>query len=143
METGSHCVAQVGLKLTILLPQDYRYVPPCPVQWVLFIFAVLGIEPRPQVLYHLNYTPSSPVGFLKKIINHNYCLLRKIGTFRKNQLAIQMQPLLIFLFLFFFFFSFGSGALTQGLHLELLYKPNFFVCVIGSCGLFAQAGFKL
>jgi hypothetical protein len=45
--------------------------------------------------------------------------------------------------LIFFFFS-ATGAWTQGLHLEPLHQP-FFVkgfFKIGSCGLFAEAGFK-
>jgi hypothetical protein len=46
--------------------------------------------------------------------------------------------------IFFFFFG-GTGAWTQGLHLEPLHQPYF--CErffeIGSCKLFALAGFKL
>jgi hypothetical protein len=48
-------------------------------------------------------------------------------------------------FLFFFFFTCSIGAWTQGLHLEPLHQPCFCerFLEIGSCELFAWAGFEL
>jgi hypothetical protein len=46
---------------------------------------------------------------------------------------------------FFLFFFFSAGIWTQGLHLEPLHQPFFVMGFfeIGSCKLFAWAGFKL